>query len=455
MDSFADYIGKLDFLSFYDEKILPKKGGGRDHMSPLKYKEFFEKERDWILEKCLSGDYRFSPYAEKLVLKGRGRYPRVLSIPNVRDRFVLSLLNGYLGSVLDVRRETPNRYIFRLAQYLNENSGDGNPVYFFKGDISAFYDNINHSVLIKQLSHKIDPVALKLVINAITTPTVSIGKKPGNETNTLGVPQGLSISNILAEVYFDGVDRQLKAAPEDGLYLRYVDDILIAGKESTDFGEIVSSAINDHHLGLSLSQAKTQTGIIGADAFEFIGYRIMGNVFSVKESNRNRFSDRLVRRCHQIKNQFEDPAVRPRYIMKDDEFLDFARTDLNFLISGFKVNRHNYGWIAYFQQMNDLRILYQMDKLVRKSLGPDLYEKLGVNSIVRTYHDLRENMGRSILIDFDAITERGEKIGYLKKFGYLKESEYRDIGSEDVDRRFRILIRSFIKSSEIDVGVIS
>lgn len=147
--------------------------------------------------------------------------------------------------------------------------------------------------------------------------------------------------------------------------------------------------------------------------------------------------------------------MRPRYIKNDEEFVSFARTDLNLLISGFRVKKHNYGWVAYFQQMNDLKILYQFDMHVRKSLGKDLYGILEVNSIVRTYHDLRDNMGRSILIDFDSVSERGEKIGYLKKFGYIKDSEYKDISDDEVDKRFNILVQSFVRSSEIDVNEIS
>lgn len=453
--SFSEYIESIDFIKFYDEKILPKKGGGRDHISPTKYRNIFEKEKDWIKEKCLNGDYRFSPYAEKLILKGRGKCPRVLSIPNVRDRVVLSLLNGYLSETLGIVRETPNRYIFRLAKFLEEKKGAGQPVYFFKADISAFYDNIHHSVLTKYLAPKIDAVALKLVLNAITTPTLGCGEKLGNETHILGVPQGLSISNILAEIYFDGAHKQLSSHFEKALFLRYVDDILIADTENSDFEGILISAIENHNLGLSLSSNKTRSGIIGEDEFEFIGYKIDAEAFSIKESNKNRFADRLIRRCYQVKNQYEDAALRPRYIKGDDEFLDFAKTDLNFLISGFRVNNHNYGWIAYFQQMNDLKILYQLDRLIRKSLGKDLFEKLKVNSIVRTYHDLRENMGRSILIDFDKVVERGEKLGYLKKFGHLKTSEFTDLPDEEVDRRFKILIQSFIKSSVITVGEIS
>lgn len=455
MTSFAEYIQGIDFTNHYDKRILPKKGGGRDHISPPKYKDTFEKEKDWILEKCITGEYKFAPYAEKLVLKGKGKYPRVLSVPNVRDRFVLSILNGYLSETLGIKRETPNRYIRRLSKYITEKQSAGETVYFFKGDVSAFYDNIIHSLLLRDLSDRIDALSLKLVMNAIITPTVNVGQKGKKECNLIGVPQGLSISNILAEVYFQGVHNHLASHFEDGLFLRYVDDILIADTTLQNFEDIVSKSIKNHNLGLSLSTAKSQTGIIGEDVFDFIGYRIYGDRISIKDTNRNRFSDRIVRRCHQIRKQYYESALRPRYVKDNEEFMSFAKTDLNLLVSGFKVNQHNYGWIAYFQQMDDLKILFQFDRLVKKSLGKDLYRNLGINSIVRTYYDLRENMGRSILIDFDNMVERGERIGYLKKFGYIKESEYKDISDEEVNRRFDIMLQSFIKSSEFNVGELS
>lgn len=149
--SFAQYISEIDFLSYFDKEILPKKGGGRDHMSPSSYRKTFINEIEWLKEKCISGDYKFSPYQEKLILKGKNKLPRVLSIPIVRDRFVLSILSSYLNDAIGLQHEAPNRYIFQVLKYIQEN--DHKSISYFKTDIASFYDNINHSVLIKQLSN--------------------------------------------------------------------------------------------------------------------------------------------------------------------------------------------------------------------------------------------------------------------------------------------------------------
>ena len=123
-------------------------------MSPSSYRKTFINEIEWLKEKCISGDYKFSPYQEKLILKGKNKLPRVLSIPIVRDRFVLSILSSYLNDVIDLQHEAPNRYIFQVLKYIQEN--DTRSISYFKTDIASFYDNINHSVLIRQLSNKID-----------------------------------------------------------------------------------------------------------------------------------------------------------------------------------------------------------------------------------------------------------------------------------------------------------
>ncbi|MEJ2884363.1 hypothetical protein [Pedobacter sp. GR22-6] len=51
--------------------------------------DVFEKQKEIqfkiIKTKVLNGTYKFSPYLEKLKLKGQKKYPRVISIPTIRD----------------------------------------------------------------------------------------------------------------------------------------------------------------------------------------------------------------------------------------------------------------------------------------------------------------------------------------------------------------------------------
>lgn len=451
--TFPEFLSSIDFLSVYTQKILPKRGGGRDNLSPETYRKTFEKELDWLKEKLADGSYRFSPYKEKLVLKGKGKNPRVLSVPSVRDRFVLSVLNGYISSEIGFSYMIPNLYIKKIQEFTTKARESVDNIYFFKTDISSFYDNINHSVLISSLADKIDGIALKLVIRAITTPTISDSME-SFMVNKVGVPQGLSISNILSAVYVDKFHKDMERRFVDCLFLRYVDDIIVLSTKPVDAERIISDGIRTHNLNLQLTASKTISGKI-EDGFEYIGYYIKGDTISVKKKNKDKFSNRLVKRCTLLRKQFEDPSLRPRFATDDKEFLDYAETDLNLMISGFRVGNHNYGWISYFQRINDLPLLYQFDRLIKKKLGKDMLSSISPNPLVNTYFNLKDNSSESLLIDFDAVTDRGSKIAYLLKFGYLRNPVTTDIGNEEIDRLFRKMISNLQKYSERDVAEIS
>ncbi len=75
---------------------------------------------------------------------------------------------------------------------------------------------------------------ISLVSKIIKNPTIEFGMKKdeSNLENTKGVPQGLSLSNILANLYLRDFDNKMKTFEQDNssgvlAYHRYVDDILI------------------------------------------------------------------------------------------------------------------------------------------------------------------------------------------------------------------------------------
>ena len=75
---------------------------------------------------------------------------------------------------------------------------------------------------------------MSLITKIIQNPTIEFGSKRTESTlqNIIGVPQGLSLSNILANLYMYDLDMKMKALSKveaNGIlgYYRYVDDILI------------------------------------------------------------------------------------------------------------------------------------------------------------------------------------------------------------------------------------
>lgn len=132
------FFNHFSFCSFYEEKMKHKKGGGLDRLTPVKFYHRYVDEFEDIAKRCCNGTYEFSPYREKLILKGREKFPRMLSVPSMRDRMVLGELNLYLQNVFPeaVNHDVPNKYINDVADFLAERSSE--TIYFFKTDIKGF-----------------------------------------------------------------------------------------------------------------------------------------------------------------------------------------------------------------------------------------------------------------------------------------------------------------------------
>ena len=103
---------------------------------------------------------------------------------------------------------------------------------------------------------------------------------------TKGVPQGLSISNILANIYLLNFDDQIKNI---GLkYFRYVDDILILldEEETEEAQEILNNELKI--IKLKINHSKTECSFAGNN-FEYLGYKLSLPNVSIKDDNVNRF----------------------------------------------------------------------------------------------------------------------------------------------------------------------
>ena len=106
--------------SIFDDRIFSKDNAGVDgiHAHDLNKKEAFE----IIDRKVSAGTYHFTPYVEIQFPKGRGKPPRILGLPTVRDQTVLSTLKDYLHAVFpdSVNHKLPNSYIFELNKMIQK-----------------------------------------------------------------------------------------------------------------------------------------------------------------------------------------------------------------------------------------------------------------------------------------------------------------------------------------------
>ena len=195
-------IQKLKDL-FY-KKLFYRNIRGLDRIYPNMFEADLEDFIERALVKIDSHNYKFTPYLERLIPRKSTKPPRVISIASIKDQIILLALKEYLHMMFPeaINRKLPNNYIKEIRQ-LNINSS-----YFaIRTDIKNFFPSIDHDKLITKLEAKIENrKIIKLIKRAIVNPTVPYNyrKKDKNKYwNKKGIPQGLSISSILAIYIFN------------------------------------------------------------------------------------------------------------------------------------------------------------------------------------------------------------------------------------------------------------
>lgn len=452
----AAYFNEAYMQSFFDLKLRKKQGGGRDHLTPEKFYAKYGNEFGKIASQCLDGTYRFSYYNEKLVSKGSGKYPRVLSIPSIRDRLVLGVLNDYLSIEFPdcVQRIVPNRLMANVVDMMSSAEGD---IYFLRTDFHDFYGSISIKMLENMLSSKIKDENIKeLIRKAVTTQTIS-GHKPcrSNRKPKYGIPQGLAISNILASIYMKSFDEEFGSNYADS-YIRYVDDILFLNLGKPIYKRPMLKELQRRNLRLRLSPEKCKQGIVGKDRIEFLGYVIKSKdkVF-VREKNITKFLSRIAALAARCKEGLDKPHVRPIFIKEDSAYIEYYIEEFNQVISGFKYEHIPYGWIAYFQTITDVASLYGMDRVIHRRILKELPTPITskINRLVDTYYAIRRESGGSLVKDYDALTDTGSKRCLLLHRGWIREDwDYTDEQIEDIFQSYM----NFIKKRELrNIGEIS
>ncbi len=421
--------------------------------------EYFEK----IAEEINTKSYRYIPYKENLILKGRNSFPRVISVPTYRDKIVLKylskeLLNKYYsGFSLELAQEKIENICKELTNYQ----------YFIKLDLVGFYDNINHHILLNKLEAKKCPKEfLKLIEGSISNPTVypESSKYEKKLKNIKGVNQGLSTSNILAEIYLEEFDEFMKG--KDGIkFFRFVDDILILynyndkdvnsiSKGKLMIEEIELKLRNDYHL--TLNHSKTHYGKL-TEGLDYLGYRIIDKNLTIKKNN-------VLKQEKKLEKLFSEYSYLRH---SNSHLLEFQFWRINCSITGIKVTSvenkpekkeitKRYGWLFYFSKINDYTLMYRLDKLLKKfskryNLLPEHQNKL--KKFSRSLLEIKKNKNSTYICDinkeFDTPEKRKE---FLISKKLYSENVMNIMDDSGINNLFNGIIFKTVRELEEDKG---
>jgi len=336
-------------------KLSANQAVGIDGVSKELFDENLDEELGIIERKVANESYEFSYYKQQLLIKSANN-TREISIPTLRDKILINLLHKKLQAKFSEslgRLATPHTMIDEIKK--SKSSYEC----FLKVDIKNFYPSINHDLLLDQLQDAFveEPYTLTLLSKAIKQSTIS-PKTPAKQrvkyTNAIGVPQGLSISTTLAQIYIEGIDKKYKKKKEIK-YFRFVDDILIlCNRENI---ERLQRSLKRDFKKLSLTihefsdnKNKSTFGAI-EEPFEFLGYRFEDELITLRESS----SQKMFENLNALFTQYKHEGFKNK---------KWFYTRLNFKITGCIIEGKRYGWIHYFSMINDHKLLFKLDRFV-------------------------------------------------------------------------------------------
>lgn len=449
-----DLFSRNNLAEIYEKRIQPKSGRGIDRVSVIDFNKDKTNQFDIIGRKCLTGEYKFSPYLQHLILKSHTKPPRIISIATIRDKLVLSVLNTALQETYPecVNRELPNVKIKSLCAALNELRTKKQGFDLHRIDISAFYDSIDVDriigiIKISEMDHNI----IKLISKAIVNPTVPNGTSRSNRANfkhDKGIPQGLPISNILAEIYLKDTDSVF--SDECIYYNRYADDIIAITEQQVDFESICEDSFRE--IGLDINSEKSQF-CCGQQQINYLGYSIDEDEITVKKKTIERYLQSISMMFVRFRKAvYIDSKREKKKRIGMNEIKSAFLEDLNIKIAGAIFQNKKYGWLQYFSEITDKSILYIIDNFVKDMFRRcPHFKKIPRNlkKASRAYHELKYNWRQTGYIHNYMNAGAREKRRWLTRRGLAPGT----FTTDEIDRLYLYHVGRFVDQMERDLGV--
>jgi len=271
------------------------KTAGCDGIDMSEYEEDLERNLTNLQDALRSDKFVACPVRRVYIPKPNGKV-RPLGIPTIRDRIVQEAVRMILEPICEAGfiqysfGFRPNRCTMDAIKATTWSTQESKKLFWvIEGDISAYFDTINHRKLMSLLRKRVkDERLLNLIWKFLRAGVME--RKLFKDTN-LGTPQGGIVSPLLANVYLHELDKFMErytnlprkesrarrnAGQANYAYVRYADDFVVLNNGDREQTERMREEIRNFlasDLRLNLSMEKTKITHLN-DGFDFLGFTV-------------------------------------------------------------------------------------------------------------------------------------------------------------------------------------
>lgn len=324
---------------------------GVDGMTVEAFAAHARKHWPVIAEKLKTSTYQPGAIRGVAIPKPQGG-ERILGIPNVQDRVIQQAVNQVLSPIFEAEfsdhsygyrpQRSAHDAVRAASRYVMEGK-----TWVVDIDISAFFDEVNHDLLMTKIGRKVrDKRVLRLIGRYLRAPMERDGQRIKRNQ---GTPQGGPLSPLLANIYLDELDKELERR---GLsFCRYADDVVIFVKSERSGQRILASltAWLAKHLKLRVNPNKSGTGRPWDG--KFLGFRINSDgTIKLAQASLEKLKDQ-VRECWNNQNRL---SLEKRI----DDWQHYIR-----------------GWYAYFGVCIEYPLTRAMEGWIRRHMRKYFWQR--------------------------------------------------------------------------------